>query len=413
MGRRAVAPPALALLIAAAALAGCGGGAKTTTGTVTVAGADGPSGATRHVVAGGLAAAQAASGVPAADVATVRRTPISKASFAHWMKVTAALSGSKSKGPALHAALRLQVLEFLISSQWALGEAVARGVHVSEAQVRERLHQITASRYPTQAALAKYLASVEETEADLLFRVKLELLEAAIARQVTGGHTTGARASAQISAFQHGFKARWRPRTSCGPEYVMEDCRQYVPPPSPRAQAAAARRARATARARRVGGKPATYEPELMAISSPAFPAEGTIPKRYTCAGANTSPPLRWRNVPPRAQELALLAIDTSYAGPQGATRWILAGLNPHSGGIAAGTIPAGAVLGENSGGGIDYGGICPWQGKQATVEFTLWALSHKVALKKGFTIAEGTKALNHATIASATTYGTARTGPH
>ncbi|HXA54334.1 MAG TPA: hypothetical protein VNV37_05605 [Solirubrobacteraceae bacterium] len=396
-------------LILAAALAGCGGGGgTTTTGTVTVAGTDGASGGRTHVVEGGLAAEQAASGVPAADVAMVQRTPISKVSFEHWMKATAALSHATSDGPAIHAGLQLKALEFLISSRWVLGEAAARGLRVSDAQVRERLHQVTAGSYPTPAALAKYLASVEETEADLLLRVKLELLEAAIVRQVTGGHTAGGHAGAQISAFQRRFKARWRARTSCRPEYVMEDCRQYVPPPSPRAQAAAARRARAAARAH---GKPTVAEPTQMEISSPAFPAEGTIPKRYTCAGANTSPPLRWRNVPAGAQELVLLAIDTSYDGPQGATRWILAGLSPHSGGIAAGAMPPGAVLGENSGGGIQYGGICPWQGKPATVELTLWALSHKAALNKGFTISEGLRAFRGITISSATMYGTAPEG--
>jgi phosphatidylethanolamine-binding protein (PEBP) family uncharacterized protein len=417
MGNRGVKTAVVAAagaLALTAALGGCGGATKTTAGAVTVAGAarvDGKSGLawSLHVLTRGSAARQAAGDVPSSDVAIVQHTPITKASFEHWMKVTAALGHTAHEGSVIHAALQLKVLEFLISSQWVLGEAAARGVSVSEAQVRERLHQISAKRYPTPAALAKYLASVDESEADLRFRVKLELLEAAIAQQVTGGHTTGAHATAQLSAFQQSVKRRWRPRTRCGPEYVMEDCSQYRPPPTP-AQVAAATERRGVG-GKRIRGKRIPSEPGPMSISSPAFPAEGTIPKRYTCAGADISPPLSWRNVPARAQELVLFAIDTSNDGPNGTTRWLLAGINPHSTGVAAGATPPGAVLGTNSDGGVDYGTVCPYQHKPATIEFVLWALDKKVSLSEGFTITEGTQAFHDNTIASAIFYGTARSG--
>src|SRR6185312_10219684 len=58
-----------------------------------------------------------------------------------------------------------------------------------------------------------------------------------------------------------------------------------------------------------VAGPPPSA-PNRIALTSPAFKAGGTIPKRYSCDGANVSPPLRWRRVPGDARELALLVED-------------------------------------------------------------------------------------------------------
>ena len=83
MGSRAVAPAALAALIGLAALAGCGGATKTTTTVVTAAGQPGSVASVAKTSSGDA-------------VATVQRTPITKASFEHWVSVTAALSHSKA-----------------------------------------------------------------------------------------------------------------------------------------------------------------------------------------------------------------------------------------------------------------------------------------------------------------------------
>ena len=220
MGSRAVAPAALAALVGLAALAGCGGGAKTTTTVVTAAGQAG--------------SAASVGQISAADVvATVERTPIAKASYEHWTSVTAALDHSKAHSKAAHSALENQVLGFLISSQWVLAEAAHLGIDVSEAEVRRRLHQITAKQFPKASQLKHYLASIGETEADLLMRLKVELLEAKIAKSVTAGKTASTEPRLLLSDFQKSFEARWRARTSCRPGYVMEDCKEYKGTPHP------------------------------------------------------------------------------------------------------------------------------------------------------------------------------------
>ncbi len=402
MGSRAVAPAALAALIGLAALAGCGSGAKTTTTVVT---AVGQAGSTASVAQ-----------TSAADVATVQQTPITKAAYQHWTSVTAALSHAKTHSSAARGALKNQVLGFLITSQWVLAEAAHLGIHVSEAEVRQRLHQITAKQYPKVSQLKQYLASIGETEADLLMRIKVELLEAKIAQHVTAGKTASTEPHLLLSAFQKSFDARWRAHTSCQPGYVMEDCKQYKGKPHPPAassssssatsSSSSSSHATSTSASSNASGELPSI-PGAMAISSPAFERNGAIPAQYTCDGTNISPPLQWQHLPAHTKELVLFVIDDSSDGSEGGIRWVVAGIQPSLSGISAGQLPSGALVGLNGSGKAAYGGICPPKGKPAAVEFVLWALSKTIPLSNGFIPAVAEHEYSHSELASATTYAT------
>lgn len=402
MGSRAVAPGALAALIGLAALAGCGGATKTTTTVVTAVGQSGS--ATSVAQTSALDA-----------VATVQRTPITKASFEHWLSVTAALGHSKAHSKAARAALKNQVLGFLITSQWVLGEAAHLGIAASEAEVRQRLHQVTAKQFPKASQLKHYLASIGETEADLLMRVKVELLQSKIAQHVTAGKTASTEPRLLLSDFQKSFEARWRARTSCRPGYVMENCSEYKGTPHPPAASSssssstpsspAPSQPSTSANSNATGELPSV--PGKMAISSPAFERNGAIPAQYTCDGTNTSPPLQWQHLPAHTKELVLFIIDDSSDGAEGGIRWVVAGIDPSLSGISAGQLPAGAVVGLNGSGKATYGGICPAKGKPASIEFVLWALSKTIPLSNGFIPAVAEHDYSHSELASATTYAT------
>lgn len=381
------------------ALAGCGGATKTTTTVVTAAGQP-----------GGVASVAQTSSGPA--VATVQGTPITKASFEHWVSVTASLSHSKAHGTTARAALKDQVLGFLITSQWVLAEAAHLGIGVSEAEVRRRLHRDTAKQFPKASQLQHYLAANGETEADLLMRVKGELLDAKIAQHVTAGKTASTEPHLLLSDFQKSFETRWRAKTSCQPGYVMEDCREYkgtLHPPtassSSSSSPSSSHRSSTTASSNASGELPTI--PGAMAIASPAFERNGTIPAQYTCDGPNISPPLQWQHLPARTKELVLFVIDDSSDGTEGGIRWVVAGIQPSLSGISAGQLPAGAVVGLNGSGKANYGGICPQKGKSASVEFVLWALSKTIPLSNGFTPAIAEHDYSHSELASATTYAT------
>lgn len=110
-------------------------------------------------------------------------------------------------------------------------------------------------------------------------------------------------------------------------------------------------------------------------ITSPAFSEGQPIPKRFTCDGANASPPLEWSGVPAGAKALALIVDDPD--APSGLfTHWIVVNLPPETKSLpeAAKALPAGSGQGINDFGKEGYGGPCPPKGRHRYF-FHLYAL--------------------------------------
>jgi Raf kinase inhibitor-like YbhB/YbcL family protein len=113
---------------------------------------------------------------------------------------------------------------------------------------------------------------------------------------------------------------------------------------------------------------------ELFTLTSSAFAPDGTIPVEQTCDGAGTSPGFTWGNVPGGTVELVLLVTDPDA---DGFVHWMVAGIDPASTDIAAGSAPPGAIELTSSDGTAGYVPMCPPAGSAAhTYEFTLYALS-------------------------------------
>lgn len=367
--------PALALLtLVAAPIAGCGGSSSTTS-TPAV-----PASPAAVVSTQGTAAATDA-------VAYVSKTPISKASYQHWLAVETALGAA---GSPSH-----QALGFLITSEWVLGEAAARHVEASEAEVKQRYTQLVHESFPKAGSLKKYLAKSGETEADLLARIKVELLASKIAAKVTAGKSSSQR-TALLSAFEKNFHEHWKSYTDCKASYVMEDCKQYKGKPEDLAASAGKSSSGSSSNAHSSGSPSSTNSassasgevytaPGAFSISSSAFERNGQIPTQYTCAGAGISPPLSWEKVPAKAAELVLFVIDDNSSGSSGGIRWVVGGIDPSSTGVAAGKTPPGGIVGTNSAGKAAYSPICPAKGKSDTVEFVMYALKKTIPISPGF----------------------------
>ncbi|MGC2372426.1 MAG: hypothetical protein WA484_01005, partial [Solirubrobacteraceae bacterium] len=314
-------------------------------------------------------------------VALVASTPISKASYLHWVSVEKALGAT---GSPSH-----QALGFLITSEWVLGEAAARGIAVSEAEVKQHFAQLVHQSFPKSGTLQKYLAKSGETEADLLARIKVELLAARIAAKVTPGKSAAQR-TALLTAFEKNFHTHWKSLTVCHAGYMMEDCKQYkgkredLTATGSGSTATSGSSAGSTNSASSSRGE--VYSPPgAFSISSSAFERNGAIPAQYTCAGAGISPPLSWTKVPAKAAELVLFIIDDNSSGKSGGIRWIVGGIDPSSTGVAAGKVPLGGILGTNTAGHVGYSPICPAKGKSDTIEFVMYALKKTISLSPGF----------------------------
>ena len=94
-------------------------------------------------------------------------------------------------------------------------------------------------------------------------------------------------------------------------------------------------------------------------ISSPAFENNGTIPKKYGCAGENVNPVLKIEDVPPGTKSLALVFDDIDAPGGS-YVHWILWKIDPGTGEIRENSVPEGAVQGTNDFKKQSYGGPCP-----------------------------------------------------
>lgn len=342
-----------------AALAGCGGGKS---------GSSSPTFATP-----GTASQQ---NVSSADVvAYVSGTPILKSSYEHWLSVENALGGGPSN--ASHRALG-----FLITSSWVLGEAQARHVKVSEGEAQKRFEKLIHQSFPKSGQLDKFLAKSHETKADLLARVKVELLTSQIAEQVAGENASEAQRKATLTSFEKRFQAHWKKLTDCMPAYVMEDCKQYKGRPENLTASSASASSRSHVSGANTSGE--VYSaPGAFTVSSPAFERNGAIPQEFTCDGKGISPSLQWEKVPSKAAELVLFVIDDTDA--KSGIRWVVGGIDPKSHGVAAGQVPPGGIVGTNTAGKVGYSSICPAHGKTDTIEFVMYALRKPISLSPGF----------------------------
>jgi Raf kinase inhibitor-like YbhB/YbcL family protein len=127
-----------------------------------------------------------------------------------------------------------------------------------------------------------------------------------------------------------------------------------------------------------------------MPITSAAFLDGEPIPRVHTCDGQNTSPPLKWNNVPRGAQSLVLICEDPD--APSGAfVHWVLYNLPATVSELPAGLpaadeLPNGARQGRNDFQRIGYSGPCPPSGGPHRYFFRLYALDTEMRLAAGMT---------------------------
>ena len=127
-----------------------------------------------------------------------------------------------------------------------------------------------------------------------------------------------------------------------------------------------------------------------MQLTSTTFTQGQVIPAKYTCDGANVSPPLSWSGVPAAAKSLALISDDPDAPG-QTWVHWVIYNI-PSSrhelpeGIKATETVLGGAVQGTNSFRKIGYGGPCPPGGASHRYFFKLYALDANLSLGPGAT---------------------------
>jgi foldase protein PrsA len=189
----------------------------------------------------------ACGGIPGDAVVQVSGTAITKTAFNHWMAVAAtSSSASPTEKPAVpeppdyttciahlaktaakpakgqsapttkqlkseceteYKSLQTEVLGFLISSQWVIGEASALNVKLSDAEVKKEFTKIKTEQFPKAAEFEKFLTTSGQTVSDLLLRVKLNLLSQKIQKQIVKKKSTVTQA--QIKKYYEENKSKY------------------------------------------------------------------------------------------------------------------------------------------------------------------------------------------------------------
>lgn len=148
-----------------------------------------------------------------------------------------------------------------------------------------------------------------------------------------------------------------------------------------------------------------------LTLSSPAFQRQSSIPARYTCNGANISPPLQWEGAPWGTQTFALLCEDPDVPRtlkPDGMyDHWVLFNIPASETELPENmqALPSGAVQGKNASGGLGYTGPCP-PDRQHRYFFKLFALDTTLGLTEGATKADVITAMQGHVLAEAELMG-------
>jgi Raf kinase inhibitor-like YbhB/YbcL family protein len=128
-----------------------------------------------------------------------------------------------------------------------------------------------------------------------------------------------------------------------------------------------------------------------MKISSSAFADGQSIPKKYTCDGNDTIPPLEFVGLPAGTKSLALVMDDPDAPGGT-FDHWVVWNIPPETTAIAEGRAPKG-VAGRNSFRKNGYGGPCP-PDREHRYFFKLYALNTTLNLPPSATKGDLEKAM-------------------
>jgi foldase protein PrsA len=189
-----------------------------------------------------ISLAACGSSVPSNSVADVAGNPITTEAFNHWMYVAAKGSAAQSPGQPvivptdppnfngciaqarkeipslaktptktlrsecaqLFTSLSSQVMDFLIRSYWYQAQAAGANVKVTDKEVQQQFAKDKAQQFPTASAYDTFLKQTGQTQEDILYRVRVNLIYSKLLKQHTKS-VTDAQIANYFSAHQSQF----------------------------------------------------------------------------------------------------------------------------------------------------------------------------------------------------------------
>jgi hypothetical protein len=161
--------------------------------------------------------------LPEQVVACVGSQAITGTTYRHWEVIARSGSASPKHQPSAQD-LNSQVMGFLISADWVIGEANTLHIHVSTDAVRHKFADLRKQQFPKSSAFRTFLRKTHQTVRDLQLRVQLNLLSQLIQKHVTAHHRGSTEQQHVLSNFVRAFKIKWTAQTYCQAEYAIGDC---------------------------------------------------------------------------------------------------------------------------------------------------------------------------------------------
>jgi foldase protein PrsA len=136
------------------------------------------------ITAAGAIAACAGSGHDKV-VARVDQVPITSQTVQHWMVAMA--GGRLPQRPSERRKLRQEALDFLITSQWLLGEASTESIGLTQREVERRFAQQRDIAFPGGSQeMRAFLKASGESVSDMLFQARAELAASKLRTAASG-----------------------------------------------------------------------------------------------------------------------------------------------------------------------------------------------------------------------------------
>ena len=103
--------------------------------------------------------------------------------------------------------LKQQVMQFLISAEWIQQEADARDIEVTDEEIQKQFEDQKKQSFPNEKDYQDFLTTSGQTEEDLLFRVKLDVLSNKVREEIIEG--TGDISDDDVAQYYEDNKERF------------------------------------------------------------------------------------------------------------------------------------------------------------------------------------------------------------
>jgi len=140
----------------------------------------------------------------------------------------------KSKCRQKSHELKELTLNTLIAWDWTIAAGKALGMHASDAEVRQRLQEVSKREFPKPGEFARYLKLTGQTIPDMLFRTRVQVYEQKLIDKLTAIKTlkglTAQQRRAALVKFNENLppNKQWAAKTTCSKGYVVSACKEYT-----------------------------------------------------------------------------------------------------------------------------------------------------------------------------------------